>query len=83
MQNSLSPFGIRYQGNVVIVKLRIHPFKFFKVELAKYGSYRTTGNGYIIFETALDRESSEMAQVNYCIDAMRAIELPKPNKPAE
>lgn len=70
--NTTTPFGIRYQGNTVSIKLRFHPKKLVDVQLEKYGSTRITSNGYVIFETSLETESRDYAQFMYDLETIRA-----------
>ena len=70
--NNTSPFGIRYQGNVVNIKLRFHPKKLVTVSLEKYGITRTTSNGYVIFEASLDTESTDYNRFLHDLEVIRA-----------
>lgn len=70
--NTTTPFGFRYQGNTVTIKLRFHPKKLVDVQLEKYGSTRVTGNGYVIFETALETESDDFHRLTHDLAVIRA-----------
>jgi hypothetical protein len=58
-----TPFGYNYSGNSVSIKLRIHPVKFQKMEIAKLGAWRWTKSGYVLFETTLGTQSDEYKEL--------------------
>lgn len=63
MADKESPFGYRYVGNSVTIKLRLLENKFFKHGINKYGSYRYTQKGYIIFVAMLDAGSTDFKEL--------------------
>jgi len=71
----LPPFGTRYQGNTVAIKLRFHPKRFFAIKLAEYGNWKTSSNGYIIFETVVDRDSAELNNIYHEIEKSKLIDI--------
>lgn len=64
MTTSQTPFGIRFFGTTVMMKLRLSKEKFFKHKLDQHGSYRMTQSGYILFEAVLDTRDQEFTVVN-------------------
>lgn len=59
-----TPFGYRYEGNSVSIKLRLHPNKFESMGIgSRLGKFRYTMNGYVIFETTLDTRSDEYREL--------------------
>ena len=57
-----TPFGISYANKTVRIKLRFKSKPFFETNMKKYGSYKTTQTGYIIFEAELDAGSYEWVE---------------------
>ena len=59
-----TPFGYRYEGNTVSIKLRLHPVKFKEMNIGEHlGNYRYTKNGYVLFETTLSTKSDEYQEL--------------------
>ena len=47
-----TPFGYRYENDTCNVKLRLSAKKFEEAGIQELGNYRTTNNGYVIFEAS-------------------------------
>jgi hypothetical protein len=47
-----TPFGYRYEKDTCNVKLRLSAKKFEEAGIQELGNYRTTNNGYVIFEAS-------------------------------
>ena len=59
-----TPFGYRYEGNTVSIKLRLHPTKFEAMKIGNtLGNWRYTKNGYVLFETTLGTQSDEYKEL--------------------
>lgn len=71
MQQPLTPFGYRYDGNTCSIKLRFKAEKFKESGLDKHGAYRYTGKGYVIFEVTVNTSSDEFKQVTAKINSAR------------
>ena len=65
------PFGIRFEGNTVSIKLRFTKERFLKAEIAEYGSHFTTKSGHIIFEAEFQAPSPSLAELNTKLDLLR------------
>ena len=65
------PFGIRFEGNTVSIKLRFTKERFFKAEIADYGTHFTTKSGHIIFEAEFQAPSPSLAEINTNLDLLR------------
>lgn len=48
-----TPFGITFNRNSVSIKLRFNSEPFFKTSMNRFGAYRTTETGHVIFESEL------------------------------
>lgn len=66
-----TPFGYRYTGGSVFIKLRLLESKFLKYGIDKYGAYRHTNSGYVIFETMLDTKSDDFKELNSKLSTLR------------
>lgn len=66
-----TPFGYRYTGGSVFIKLRLLESKFLKYGIDKYGVYRHTNAGYVIFETMLDTKSDDFKELNSKLSTLR------------
>jgi hypothetical protein len=60
----LSPFGYRYNGNHVSIKLRFTKEKFVSAKIEEYGKHFTTKNGHIIFEAEYLTDSPSLAELS-------------------
>jgi len=60
----LSPFGYRYDGNQVSIKLRFTKEKFVSAKIEEYGKYFTTKSGHIIFEAEYLTDSPSLAELS-------------------
>jgi len=65
------PFGYRYIGRSVFIKLRLLETKFLKYGIDKHGTYRYTNAGYVIFEAVLDTTSDEFKLLNGKLNELR------------
>lgn len=65
LKEQFTPFGYRYVQNQCIIKLRLKPEKFEQAGIGPLGTYRTTSNGYIIFEAVLDTNGEKMTEFNH------------------
>lgn len=65
------PFGIRFEGNTVCIKLRFTKERFLKAEIADYGTHFTTKSGHIIFEAELLAPSQSLAELQNKLDILR------------
>ena len=63
MNVNKKPFGIRFEGNTVCMKLRFTKDRFLKAEIADYGTHFTTKSGHIIFEAELLAPSQGFADL--------------------
>ena len=71
MNVNKKPFGIRFEGNTVSIKLRFTKERFFKAEIADYGTHFTTKSGHIIFEAEFQAPSPSLAELNNKLDLLR------------
>lgn len=71
MTQPFTPFGFRYEGDTCTIKLRFKEEKFKQSELDKYGHYRYTNKGYVIFEVTLKTSSPEFRDVTAKINSAR------------
>jgi len=71
MTGKETPFGYRYTGASVFIKLRLLESKFLKYGIDKYGVYRHTNAGYVIFETTLDTKSDDFNSLNSKLNQLR------------
>jgi len=60
----LSPFGYRYEGNHVSIKLRFTKEKFVSAKIEEYGKHFTTKSGHIIFEAEYLADSPSLAELS-------------------
>jgi hypothetical protein len=65
------PFGIRFEGNTVCIKLRFTKDRFLKADIAEYGSHFTTKSGHIIFEAEYVAPSKSLAELQNKLDVLR------------
>lgn len=71
MNVNKKPFGIRFEGNTVSIKLRFTKDRFLKAEIAEYGTHFTTKSGHIIFEAEFVAPSSNLAELQNKLDVLR------------
>ena len=69
----LTPFGINYSGNICSIKLRFHPKKWNKAPI-QIGNYRTTQNGYVLFECSVNTRTDEY---HYVMNQLNKINAPE------
>jgi len=65
------PFGIRFEGNTVCMKLRFTKERFLKADIAEYGSHFTTKSGHIIFEAEYVAPSRNLDELKNKLDVLR------------
>lgn len=71
MTDKDTPFGYRYAGGSVFIKLRLLEAKFLKYGIDKHGTYRLTNAGYVIFETVLNTKSDEFKLLSGKLNQLR------------
>jgi len=71
MNVNKKPFGIRFEGNTVCMKLRFTKERFLKADIAEYGSHFTTKSGHIIFEAEYVAPSKSLAELQNKLDVLR------------
>lgn len=71
MNVNKKPFGIRFEGNTVSIKLRFTKDRFLKAEIADYGTHFTTKSGHIIFEAEFVAPSNSLAELQNKLDVLR------------
>ena len=71
MTGKETPFGYRYTGGSVFIKLRLSETKFLKYGINQHGVYRPTNAGYVIFEAILDIRSDEYQILNGKLNQLR------------
>lgn len=49
----MTPFGINFENKSVIIKLRFNKDLFLKTNMNKFGEYKTTETGFVIFSAQL------------------------------
>lgn len=72
MTGKETPFGYRYSGNTVFIKLRLLSSKFFHYGIDRHGQHKTTQSGYVIFEGTFDVGSAEFTAVSDKLKRLKA-----------
>lgn len=67
----LSPFGYRYNGNQVSIKLRFTKEKFVSAKIEEYGTYFTSKSGHIIFEAEYMTDSPSLAELSNILKQLK------------
>jgi hypothetical protein len=61
---TFTPFGYRYENDTCNVKLRLSSKRFAETGLEELGNYRTTNNGYVIFEASFSVHGDRFKEFN-------------------
>ena len=71
MEKEMKPFGYTFFNNLCTIKLRFNEAKFMEAGLNKYGNYRYSNKGFIIFEITLDTRSEDYKELSSKLHSLK------------